>query len=129
MSTGGAPTGNKNAEKHGGESAVRDLVAGTPLRGPAREAELAVIDELDAQGRYELVRRNAVRLQACADLFWHAITGAAERQDLSELDKYIKRFGWLTGASLRAWAQVKEEEPENDAIVLDAIQAAKNGTD
>ncbi len=41
-----------------------------------------------------------------------------------KLDRYVKRFGWLAGASLRAWAQVKEEEPDAD-LVADYEQIVK----
>lgn len=117
---------NLNALKHGGEMAVEDIKAGVALRGPAREAELAVIQELEASGRYSLVLRNATRLQAACDLFWSAVEGAAERQDLAALDRYIARFGWLAGASLRAWAQVKQEQPDN-GNALDYEEILKGG--
>lgn len=107
-----ARPGNGNAVKHGGEAALDRIKAGDALTGPAREAELAVTDELNTNGRRSLVVRNATRLQAACDLFWQAVTGAAERQDLQALDRYVARFGWLAGASLRAWAQVAAEEKE-----------------
>lgn len=103
---------NNSATKHGGEAALDRIKAGEALTGPAREAELSVTDELNTNGRRSLVVRNAVRLQAVADLFWAAVNGAAERQDLQALDRYVARFGWLASASLRAWAQVAQEEKE-----------------
>lgn len=109
---GGAPLGSANAQKHGGEAGVRALSKGEPLHGPAREAELMVRDELETTGRYSLIKRNAVRLQAVADLFWVAIQKAAEDQDIKALDRYVARFGWLAGASLRAWAQLGQEKPD-----------------
>lgn len=107
-----ARPGNDSAQKHGGEAALARIKAGDALTGPAREAELAVTDELNTNGRRSLVVRNATRLQAACDLFWQAVTGAAERQDLQALDRYVARFGWLASASLRAWAQVAAEEKE-----------------
>jgi len=108
---------------------------GKPLTGPAREAELAVYEELETQGRYSLVRRNAARLQAACDLYWSAISklmqtvneqgGTPADVVIVKLDRYVARFGWLAGASLRAWAQVKEEEKDaGDVVILDAIAEA-----
>jgi len=115
--------GERRALKHGGEAAVKAIQKGQPMTGPAREAELAVYEELETAGRHSLVRRNAARLQAAADLYWGAISKLM--QDVNErggipadvvivkLDKYIKRFGWLAGASLRAWEQVKQDEKDS----------------
>lgn len=108
----GARPGNTNAMTHGGEAALNAIRSGQPLTGPAREAELAAIDEFNTAGRQSLVLRNAIRLQAVTDLFWAAVNGAAERGDLQALDRYVARFGWLAGATLRAWAQVKEEQKD-----------------
>ena len=33
------------------------------------------------------------------------------------MPSYIKRFGWLAGASLRAWAQVKAEQPDRPDVL------------
>lgn len=107
-----APGNNGNAVKHGGEAALDRIKTGEALTGPAREAELAAIDEFNTAGRQSLVLRNALRLQAACDLFWQAVNGAAEAGDLEALDRYVARFGWLAGASLRAWAQVAQEEKE-----------------
>ena len=56
------------ATKHGGAGAVRSIQQGAEsLPGtPARDAELAVCSELENNGRYSLVVRNATRLQAPA---------------------------------------------------------------
>jgi hypothetical protein len=57
-----------------------------------------------------MVEKNAVRLQVASELYWNAVQKAAESGDLKKLDHYISRFGWLAGASLRAWAQLRQEE-------------------
>ena len=112
--------------KHGGEACVKAIQRGEPLTGLAAEAERAVYQELDTNGRPALVVRNAARLQAAADLYWNAIQAVADQGRLDQLDKYIKRYGWLAGASLRAWAQVKQERPDDDrALDYEAILAAK----
>jgi len=109
--------GNTNATKHNGEAAVKAIQHGAALTGPARDAELAVYTELANDGRPAIVTRTAVRLQAACDLFWAALVDAGERNDLAAMDRYVARFGWLAGASLRAWAQVKTEEGrDGDAL-------------
>jgi hypothetical protein len=119
--------GNQAALKHGGAGAELRVRRGEPLVGIAREAELAVYDELEQGGRYALIVRNAARVQSCADLYWNAVSKAAEDQDLEMLDRYVKRFGWLSGVALRAWAQVKAEEAVDDAgaVIVDAIASAR----
>ena len=120
---------NKNAQKHGGEAAIKAIQMGDHLRGLAAKAENNVHSEFILDGHYSLVVRNATRLQAAADLFWDAILGAAEEGDLERLDRYVKRFGWLASSALRAWSQVKNEsrKVEIDAShVLEAIQGDEN---
>jgi len=117
---------NEGYLKHGGEGAVKAIQHGTPHTGLAAEAELAVYEELEDQGRYAIVVRNAARVQAAADLYWNAVATAAEDKDLEALDRYIKRYGWLAGVSLRAWAQVKAEQPEAAAYTIDmALEAVR----
>ncbi len=113
--------------KFGAERAVKQIQHGQALTGPAREAELAVYDEFENKGRYSLVLRNASRLQAACDLYWGAVQKAAEDGDLEALDRYIARFGWLSGSSLRAWQQVRQEQDaHSDDLILDAINSAKD---
>ena len=124
---GGKP-GNQNANViHGGAGAVRRIREGKPFVGLAAEAEKAVYGELEMEGRYALVIRNAVRLQAAADLYWNAVVTAAQDRSLEALDRYIKCFGWLAGCALRAWATAKKERPAGGGGVLDyeAVLAAK----
>ena len=109
--------GNKAAHKHGGEGAIKRVQRGQELVGIAREAELAVYDELETEGRYALVVRNAARLQAVADLFWDAVAKAAQDGNLDALDRYIKRYGWLASLALRALAQMKQEQPDDRGVI------------
>jgi hypothetical protein len=116
---------------HGGEGATRRIREGKELIGIARQAELDVYAELEIDGRQAIVRRNAARLQAATDLFWNAVQKAAQDNDLDRLDHYVSRFGWLAGASLRAWAQVKIEEerpgtPVDVQAVLTAVRSSSN---
>jgi hypothetical protein len=128
----GAPAGNSNAlVLHGGEGAVKKLSSGQEFVGLAHEAEQAVAVELETVGRASIVIRNARRLQAACDLFWNAVTKAAQENNLDNLDRYVARFGWLAGASLRAWAQVKAEDGDGKGAtardVLDAIRSSDSG--
>lgn len=119
--------GNKHRHVHGGAAAVQKLGRGEPFpeNSLARSAELAVYDELQADGRQSLVVRNAARLQAATDLYWNAVEKAAQDGDLKMLDSYVKRFGWLASATLRAWAQVRREESEADKDTLDYNELVK----
>ena len=96
----------------GGAKAIKELQNGHALTGPAQEAEQQVKNDLGTVGRVEIVTQGAVRLEAVARLYYNAVIDAAEQNDLEKLDSYVKRFGWLQGASLRAWAQVKDEQKD-----------------
>lgn len=119
--------GNQSAVKHNGETAISAIHNGTELTGPARQAELAVYEELASAGRASIVTRNAARLQAASDLFWNALIRAGEANDLEKIDRYAARFGWLSQAALRAWAQVGVEEKSNDdPNLIDALASIKD---
>lgn len=125
----GAPRGNLNRQTHGGEGAVKAIRHGRPFTGLAALAEAEVRAELDRDGRHGLVLRLAARLTAAADLYWNALSAAAEAGDLAQIDGYVGRFGWLGGAALRAWEQVKREGGDSDrARVVDAMAAIDEAT-
>lgn len=127
--------GNAAAEKHGHERAVKALTSGADLRGLAANLEEAARVELATHGRRAILERNALRLQAVSDLFYGLLLGAMERGEVDDVDRFTRRFGWLTGSAQRAWEQVaKESDP--DADVLDAaitearsVKDANNQTD
>jgi hypothetical protein len=117
---------NQAAAKHGGEGALFSIKTGTKLTGPARDAEQAVYAELATEGRASIVVRNAARLQAAADLFWNALIAAGEKGDLQAINTYTARFGWLSQAALRAWAQVAiEQKTADDGSIEAAISSAR----
>lgn len=116
--------GNQNQLVHGGESAVKSLQRGEPFKGLAAQEERQVTADLEAQGRAEMVREQAVRLHTASRLYWNAVQTAADAGDLDKLDGYVARFGWLAGASLRAWAQLREETQDHDTETLDALVVA-----
>ncbi len=124
------PKGNQNALKHGGEAAIKRIQAGKPLSGLAFEAEQAVIAELQTAGIEQIVKRDAIQIQSVADLFLNVVIKTAQDGNIAALDGYIGRWGWLQGAALRAWAQVKANEKDaarSNNRYVDAIQAMKGG--
>jgi hypothetical protein len=124
-----AKDGNQNGLIHGGEGAVKAIQRGEPFHGLAAETEQAVSAELADSGSYSMIEKNAIRLQTASELYWGAIMKAAEAGDLHSLDHYVARFGWLASVSLRAWAQVRQEQRrKNDLtpeIVLEAVTRGK----
>jgi tRNA U34 5-carboxymethylaminomethyl modifying enzyme MnmG/GidA len=102
--------GNRTALKHGGEAALAELKADKALTGLAAEVEAQVRAELETVGRAEIVTNAAIRLETVARLYWNALQQAAEANDVKRLDTYVKRFGWLQTAALRAWQQVAQEQ-------------------
>ena len=102
--------GKQHGLVHGGEGAVKAIQRGEPFRGLAQREEQTVQADYAEQGRAAMVEENAVRLQTACRLYWNAVQKAADDGDLVKLDSYIARFGWLAGASLRAWAELRKEE-------------------
>lgn len=118
--------GNTNALKHGGESAVKDLTAGNPLRGMASTAQQDVHSDYEAHGAGYLVQEQAERLTAVSRLFWEACLAAAQAGNLYQLDAFVARYGWLAGASLRAWALVQANDKSKNGKTLDTILGKAN---
>jgi hypothetical protein len=119
---------NQNATKHGGAGAIKRITSGQPFIGIARDAEIQVQAEYEIDGPASLELRNAQRLQAAADLYWDAVSKAAEAGDLQAIDKYIQRYGWLASLALRAWTEIRKRE--NSRSYLDAgkvLEAVKHG--
>jgi hypothetical protein len=115
---------NKNAQKHGGDAAIKRLQDGQPFAGLARSEELHVREQLELFGRGGLVLENATRLQTAANLYWDAIVKAVEDGNLAVLDRYVARYGWLAGAALRAWAQVKSEQGKQSSVTAEMVLAS-----
>lgn len=59
-----------------------------------------------------MVKQLTSRLKAACDMYYNALVRAGEEGDLQKLDRYTARFGWLATATLRALAQVKQEEKD-----------------
>lgn len=116
-----AQLGDRNALLHGGAAARRALTTGAEFTGPAREAELAVINELATDGRVSIMERLAVRLTAACDLYYNAVLDAANRGDERSYHSYLKSFGWLASKSLAAWALVGREQDNDDSLDYEAI--------
>jgi hypothetical protein len=123
-----ANKGNQNSIKHGGEGAIRRISEGKPLIGMAHDMELTVKDDLETKGRAALVVQTAIRLQAAAELYWNAVSKAAQDGNIDALDRYIARYGWLAGVSLRAWAQVKQESKDDKGNLVDLSEYREDNT-
>ena len=115
------------AVKHGGAGAIKRITTGQPFIGIAHEAEVQVQDEYKSMGPGALELRDAQRLQAAADLYWNAVSKAAELGDLQAIDRYIQRYGWLASLALRAWTEIrKREKSENRRDLSTTIIEAVN---
>ena len=129
----GGMKGKQNALKYGGEGAIKRISEGKPLLGIAAEEEKAVTAELADKGVSDIVRADAVKLQAAANLYWNAVMKAAQDGDINALDRYVARFGWIQGVTLRAWMQVRNDEKDKAkggvpiVDVLAAMDAAREG--
>ena len=113
---------NKAAEVHGGEGAIKAIQQGVPFKGLAASEERRVRKELADSGRLELMRQNAIRMQTASNLYWGAVLAAADKGDIAELDARVKRYGWIAGATLRAWISVGQAEVDRGPV--DLIDAA-----
>ncbi len=121
--------GNQHAIKHGGEGAIRRISEGKPFLGLAADEQKAIEAELQASGQAEIVKGDAIRLQTAANLYWNAVMKAAQDGDIAALDRYVARYGWLSGVTLRAWQQVAANDKaaaHNGPSVIDVIQAMKD---
>jgi hypothetical protein len=122
---------NQSALKHGGAAALEKVKRGQPFIGLAAAEEQRVIAEYELTGVLELEKQTAIRLQTVQNLYWDAINKAAQDGDLVALDRYVARYGWLAGVSLRAWAQVQQQQGQDmkNNQVIDVLAALKGGTD
>ena len=74
-----------------------------------------------------MLRQEAIRLKTACNLFWGALCAAADKGDVEALDRYVKRYGWLAGSTIRAWIAVGQAERDagHPADLGDALEAAK----
>lgn len=115
---------------HGGRAGREALTTGEEFTGPAKEAELAVKNELATDGRLALVLRGAIRLQAVADLYFAALIDAGERNDQVRLNSYVKTFTYIQSKALLAWQQVKAEQADApNTLDYEQILAQRNGNE
>lgn len=118
----------KAALKHGGSGAETRLTKGREFVGVARETEIAVTQELESDGLAGVYRKRALRLQTVSDLYYQAILGA---ENIDDLDKFVKRYGWLQASALRSLVMLKELEKDQDqnAGVSDIIARYRDSDD
>lgn len=112
---------------HGGEKAVKQLQHGEPLTGLAAESEAAVRVELASdEGVAGIAERNAIRLQAVADLYYQALQRACDLQQLQLFDSYSQRFAWLSAAAMRAWVAARDlQEKSTRPNVIDMLKGGE----
>ena len=126
------PKNNQNAAKYGGEGAIRRVSEGKPFIGLAKDEENSVENDLRDLGQSEIVKRDAIRLQTCLNLYFNAVQKAAADGDLDSFDRYVARYGWLAGVTLRAWGQVAADEKQaqkGKMGIIDVLNAMKGGED
>jgi hypothetical protein len=127
---GGGPVGNSKATIHGGAGALKRLREGQDFIGMAHDTQERIKAELIASGPGELIRRDAMGLQTCTDLYFDAIIAAFEKGELDQANAYIKVYGWLVSSSLRAWLAVRAIDKEGSRTnVIDYLKGGNNGED
>lgn len=130
----GAKTGDQIAVKHAGAGAEKRIATDKEFIGLAAEVEKQVAVELADQGPDAIIKRQAIRFQTVADLYYAAILGAAAEGDMVKLERYVNKFGWIQAHALRAMVQVRDQQQAqagklNAVDVLAAIKEAANGNE
>jgi len=111
----------------GGAKAIKQLQHGDSLSGIAAEAQAAVEMTLETEGIHAIMRLNATRTQAVADMYWGALQKAAQDGDLEQLDKFTARYGWLSGVAMRAWQAVNDlEKKSRRTTILNVMKGGGN---
>lgn len=117
---------NQHNLKHGGEGAIKRLTSGEPFLGMALDQQHEVENRLATEGLDAIVETNAIRLQTTTDLFYAAILKAAQVGDIELFERYVARYGWIAGVTLRAWAQVKHDQKQNGGKLAEVLDAYNN---
>jgi hypothetical protein len=128
MAAKGAPIGSQNAVTHGGAGAIKRIANGQPLIGLALEEELRMQDKYNAEGAAPQQLQLALRLNAAANLYWDALSKAADAGDLKVVDRYVRCFGWLASKALLAWDVIGRHDKNKNRLDLGAsiIEAMNN---
>lgn len=112
--------------RHGAGAAENAITKGDDFSGMAAAQQDRVLEELEIDGVEAIMRRDAVRLQVVADLYYAAILGA---DSLEKFDTYVKRFGWIASSALRAWQHVQAAEKVASTRDVHDVLAAIRSTD
>lgn len=105
--------GNEHALTHGHERAVKALSSGDSLVGVAHQLELQADAEIASDGLVAVMHREAVRYLAVARIFHGLILGC---EDVAQMDKLVKRYGWLASKAWRMLQELHEMQGDTDAI-------------
>lgn len=120
--------GNKAAEVHGGAAAKRALTTGKEFTGLAVDAEKQIKKDYAQLGPRDLLERDCLRIHTAAELYWQAILGAIEENDMPKFETYVRSFGWLATAGARLLVQLSTFENKGESElnkVLDAYSSQK----
>jgi hypothetical protein len=122
-----AKPGNQSGLIHGAGAGEVALTKQQDFTGMAAQQEIAVREEAEAAGIPSIIRRDAIRLQTVADLYYQAILGAT---DMDRLDTLVKRYGWIVNSAMRAWAQVQNVEGKRELVdVSEVLRSLEGGED
>jgi hypothetical protein len=111
-------------EIHGGASARDKLSTGQAFTGIARIAQEDVEVQLANEGAEAMLELNAIRLQTVSQLYFTAITQAADSKDNAAMTTAIKTWAWVTNSATRAWeASLKAKKLSKRDGIVDAALA------
>ena len=122
-----ADIGNQSRVVHGGAGAMQRISEGKSFLGIAAETEKEITAELAESGLASMVERDAIRLQTAADLYYGAVLKAAADGDIALMDRYVARFGWIAGVTIRAWETVNRlQSKKAGGNVIDLLGGGKH---
>ena len=109
-----------------GHRAARDaLTRGQPLRGLALQAQRRAMERWESEGSYQMVIEAATKLQAVADVHWHALLSASEAEEpnlktVMDLGARCASF-YLKAAKM--WMDVSDmQRAVYDPLLSDALE-------
>ena len=119
---------NDSAVRHGGAGAIRRIAEKQPFIGIAADEQKAVEADLQLNGTDKITELNCIRLQTAMNLYWNAVQKSAADGDLESFDRYISRFGWLAGVTMRAWAQYNADaKAKSRGNIIDLLKGGNDG--
>lgn len=123
---------NQNRITHGGESAIESLRQGKPFARYVHQTYLEVLEDMglteaDLTGTIGLAAREVARQFTASTLFWQAAMSAAEDGNLKDFERFMQRFGWMSGKATKGMEAYFEIA--RDKNVIDYEQVLKGQRD